>query len=101
MLIRIVKMTFLPDKTDAFKTRFHKIKHKILEFKGCEYLELYQDKNNKCIFFTYSHWQTAKDLNAYRESDFFKEVWAKTKTMFTEKPEAWSVDKIVSLKKPE
>ncbi|MCA0931089.1 antibiotic biosynthesis monooxygenase [Lutimonas saemankumensis] len=101
MLIRIVKMTFLPDKTDAFLTRFHKIKHKIIDFEGCEYLEIYQDKNNECIFFTYSHWQSEKDLNAYRNSDFFKEVWAKTKTMFCRKPEAWSVDKIVSLKKPE
>lgn len=101
MLIRIVKMTFSPDKTDSFQTRFHEIKHKIIEFNGCEFLELYQDKNNKCIFFTYSHWQSEKDLNAYRNSDFFKEVWSKTKTMFTHKPEAWSVDKIVSLENEE
>ncbi|UCE92660.1 MAG: antibiotic biosynthesis monooxygenase [Flavobacteriaceae bacterium] len=99
MLIRIVKMTFSPDKTADFQARFHNIKHKIIEFKGCQYLELYQDKNNECVFFTYSHWQSEEDLNAYRRSDFFKEVWAKTKTMFTHKPEAWSVDKIVSLKK--
>ena len=91
-------MTFSPDKTDAFKARFEGLKHSILEFKGCEFLELYQDKNNECIFFTYSHWQSEEDLNNYRQSGFFKEVWSKTKTMFTQRPEAWSVDKIVSLK---
>ena len=38
--------------------------------------------------------------DAYRKSSFFKEVWTNTRKMFTEKAEAWSVDKIVSLKHP-
>lgn len=97
MLIRIVKMTFSVDKTDEFKSRFQSIKHKIIEFDGCELLELYQDKTDKCVFFTYSYWRSETDLNLYRNSDFFKEVWSGTKKMFTKKPEAWSVDKIVSL----
>ena len=97
MLVRIVKMTFSEDKTDEFQTRFHSIKHKILEFEGCELLELYRDKNDSSIFFTYSYWQSEEDLNRYRNSDFFKEVWSHTKKMFLIKPEAWSVDKIVSL----
>ena len=98
MLIRIVKMTFSADKTDEFQARFHKIKQKIIEFKGCELLELYRDKSDSNIFFTYSYWQSGEDLLHYRNSDFFKEVWGHTKKMFTKKPEAWSVDKIVSLK---
>lgn len=97
MLVRIVRMTFAPDKTEEFQARFHSIKHKIMEFKGCDLLELYQDKSNKAVFFTYSYWESEEDLNHYRNSDFFKEVWTNTKKMFTEKPEAWSVDKIVSL----
>ena len=97
MLVRIVKMTFSADKTDEFQTRFHNIKDKIIEFEGCKLLELYQDKSDSNIFFTYSYWQSEEDLNHYRNSDFFKEVWSNTKKMFTEKPEAWSVDKIVSL----
>ena len=98
MLVRIVKMTFSAEKTDEFEIRFHKIKHKILEFEGCELLELYRDKRNSNIFFTYSYWQSEGNLNQYRNSEFFKEVWSDTKKMFSEKPEAWSVDKIVSLK---
>ncbi len=46
MLVRIVKMTFSANKTDEFQTRFHNIKHTILEFEGCELLELYQDKKD-------------------------------------------------------
>ena len=97
MLVRIVKMTFSADKTDEFQTRFHNVKDKIIKFEGCELLELYKDKSDSNIFFTYSYWQSEEDLNRYRNSDFFKEVWSNTKKMFTKKPEAWSVDKIVSL----
>jgi len=97
MLVRIVKMTFSPDKTLDFQARFHKIKDEIIAFEGCELLELYQDKRDENVFFTYSYWKSEKELNRYRDSDFFKEVWASTKKMFSKKPEAWSVDKIVSL----
>ena len=97
MFVRIVKMTFFKEKTDEFQTRFHKIKDKIISFEGCQFLELYCDKNDPRIFFTYSHWRSEEDLNKYRNSDFFKEVWSTTKKNFTKKPEAWSVDKVVSL----
>lgn len=97
MLVRIVKMTFSVDKTDEFQSRFQSIKQKIIDFEGCELLELYQDKTDKCVFFTYSYWRSEEDLDLYRNSLFFKEVWRDTKKMFTKKPEAWSVDKIVSL----
>lgn len=97
MLIRIVKMTFFSNRTDEFQTRFENIKEKIIAFEGCELLELYQDKNDANIFFTYSYWKSEQSLNQYRKSAFFKEVWSETKKMFSKKPEAWSVDKIVSL----
>ena len=98
MLVRIVKMTFDKDKIIDFQASFNSIKENIISFKGCELLELYQDKNDPCIFFTYSYWSSEKDLENYRNSEFFKKVWAKTKMMFTEKPVAWSVNKMVSLK---
>lgn len=99
MLLRIVKMTFDQNKITDFLDSFDNIKENIISFEGCELLELYRDKNNPCIFFTYSHWASEKDLNNYRDSAFFKNVWAKTKMMFSERPLAWSVDKMVSLTK--
>lgn len=97
MFVRIVKMSFDPDKIEEFLDNFHQNKEKIRNFKGCNFLELYQDKKNSNIYFTYSYWESEQDLDFYRNSDLFKTVWAKTKILFNKKPEAWSVDKIVSL----
>lgn len=97
MLVRIVKMSFNSDKIDEFLSNFEANKTKIRHFEGCKFLELYRDKDNTNIFFTYSYWVSENDLNAYRDSDLFKGVWAKTKPLFNAKPEAWSVDKLVSL----
>lgn len=97
MLVRIVKMSFHKKHIPAFLEMFEAKKERIKASKGCQLLELYQDKNNIEIFFTYSYWQTASDLENYRNSVFFKETWQETKTYFNNKPEAWSVDKKASL----
>ena len=94
MLVRIVKMSFKSDKIDDFLVNFNDNKGKIRNTKGCSFLELYRDKTNRNIFFTYSYWETTHDLENYRNSNLFKNVWAKTKVLFNDKPEAWSVDKI-------
>jgi heme-degrading monooxygenase HmoA len=49
------------------------------------------------VFFTYSYWETEQDLENYRNSELFDTVWSFTKKLFNDKPEAWSVDKLVSL----
>ncbi len=98
MFVRIVKMSFDENKIEEFLNNFHQVKEKIRAFEGCQFLELYQDKENTNIFFTYSYWNTEQDLNNYRKSDLFINVWSKTKILFNAKPEAWSVNKVVSLK---
>ena len=98
MFIRIVKMSIDNDKIEEFLTNFHQNKEEIRNFQGCQFLELYQDKNDDNIFFTYSYWNAEKDLENYRKSDFFQNVWSKTKILFNKKPQAWSVNKVVSLK---
>ena len=55
------------------------------------HLELWQDSANPAIFFTYSHWESEAHLNHYRFSEFFKDTWGKTKALFADKPQAWSV----------
>ena len=91
-------MSFEENKIEDFLKNFHQNKEKIRDFKGCLFLELYQEKDNPNVFFTYSYWDSEIDLNHYRKSELFIRVWAKTKAMFNAKPEAWSVDKVVSLK---
>lgn len=97
MFVRIVKMSFHQDTVPAFIANFELVKDKIRNAPGNRLLELYQDKTNSCIFFTYSYWDTEQDLENYRNSELFKDVWSFTKKLFNDKPEAWSVDKLVSL----
>lgn len=97
MLIRIVKLSFEPTKIEEFLVNFEANKQHIRAFEGCEFLELYRDKSNTNLFFTYSYWQTEADLEHYRHSELFKNVWSKTKPLFNAKPEAWSVDRLHSL----
>lgn len=90
-------MHFEEDKIEDFLSHFHKNKQYIRNFNGCRFLELYQDKNQPNIFFTYSYWEHEDDLEKYRHSELFKKVWKTTKEWFNAKPEAWSVHKVVSL----
>ncbi|HBS52490.1 MAG TPA: antibiotic biosynthesis monooxygenase [Flavobacterium sp.] len=94
MLVRIVKLSFHPDKIPAFLDNFELVKNQIRNFPGNRLLELYQDKTNASIFFTYSYWDSEEDLENYRKSELFTEVWGFTKQLFNDKPEAWSVDKL-------
>ena len=97
MFVRIVKMGFNPENIEAFLEDFEANKAKIRNFEGCRFLELYRDKNNTNQFFTYSYWEDEGALENYRNSDLFKGLWANTKIYFNQKPEAWSVDKLVSI----
>lgn len=97
MFVRIVKMGFQPNKVDEFLANFEENKAKIRAFEGCLFLELYRGKDNTNQFFTYSYWEHEEALENYRNSELFKNVWASTKILFNEKPEAWSVDKLVTL----
>ena len=98
MFVRIVKMDFKPENVPTFLDIFNSSKNKIRAVKGCELLELYRDKNNPNIFFTYSYWTDEDALENYRTSALFKKVWGATKILFQNKPQAWSVDKVTSLK---
>ncbi len=97
MFIRIVKLSFHEKNIEAFLANFELMKEKIRNAPGNRFLELYQDKNNPGIFFTYSFWEDETDLENYRQSELFYDIWNFTKKLFNDKPEAWSVDKIASL----
>jgi heme-degrading monooxygenase HmoA len=90
MIKRLVKLTFQLDKTDEFLTIFEDSKHLIRQRAGCQHLELLRDVTTPHIFFTLSFWDYEADLNAYRNSELFKTTWAKTKILFSDKPQAWT-----------
>ena len=90
MLIRIVRMSFKQEKVNEFLAMFDEVKHKIRNQEGCSHLELQQYYYHKNIYSTYSIWENDKALNSYRNSELFKSVWGKTRSMFEEKPIAFS-----------
>ncbi len=98
MFVRIVKLGFGEEHVNTFLANFEKNKNKIRSFEGCKFLELYRDKTNSTVFFTYSYWESEAHLETYRHSDVFKNIWKETKVLFNIKPEAWSVDKLETLK---
>ena len=91
MITRIVKLTLAAGKSEEFISLFNHSKPLIRNFKGCSHVELYADMQQPNVFFTYSHWDSEAHLNTYRESDLFKSIWSKTKILFAEKAEAWSL----------
>jgi quinol monooxygenase YgiN len=94
MLIRIVRMTFKTEKVSTFLENFERNKHLIRNFPGCQHLELWEDHSEKNIFVTYSHWESEEALNEYLDSELFKSVWSFTKALFSEKAQAFSVNKL-------
>ena len=91
MITRIVKLTLQPEKVADFMEIFAEVKETIAAFDGCHQVELLQDIRSLNIFFTYSIWENESYLNHYRFSEFFKQTWNRSKRLFAEKAEAWSV----------
>ena len=87
-------MEFKPENVSAFVNIFKTYKDKIITFDGCHSVELLRDFNTQNIFFTYSIWDSESSLNNYRESNTFKDIWSKTKPLFSSKAKAWSVKEI-------
>lgn len=90
-------MTFHKEKVAEFLQIFETVKNKIRSMEGCESLDLLQDKEDSRILFTYSYWREEGNLENYRKSELFKEVWADVKSRFEEKAEAWSVNRLSNL----
>ena len=90
MIIRVVRMTFLPKQVAEFLALFQATASRIRQQPGCRHLELWQDAGNPAIYCTYSQWDDEAALNAYRKSALFGEVWPATKALFAAPPVAFS-----------
>jgi quinol monooxygenase YgiN len=86
-------MTFREDAVESFVDDvFEQSKQQIRAFPGCRYMELLRQTQHPNILFTNSHWDDEAALNAYRASELFGQTWKKTKALFAEKAEAWSME---------
>lgn len=87
-------MSFHPEKADEFKSIFETYWKLIAGFEGCKHVELLQDRQHPNVFFTYSIWEHESYLELYRDSDLFAKVWSKTKVLFNDKPQAWTLNEL-------
>lgn len=92
MVKRLVKMHFKKEALPEFHALFAATCLKIRAFPGCEHLELLQQHERPEILFTLSYWKDPADLEKYRQSELFKDTWAKTKVLFDGRPEAWTME---------
>jgi quinol monooxygenase YgiN len=59
---------------------------------GCHEVELHLGPPGH--YFTVSRWSSEKDLDAYRDSSLFAEIWPTVKPWFSAKAEAWTTTQI-------
>ena len=91
MLVRIVRMHFKEDTISDFINLFNSVKPDIEKTDGCIELRLMKNLDLKYSLVTYSVWENATTLNKYRGSEFFKNTWGKTKLLFSDKADAFSM----------
>lgn len=91
MITRIVKLTIQQEKAAEFIALFNDSKSRIKNSPGCQHIELLADIQQPNVFFTHSRWDSEEHLNLYRNSDLFKNIWPRTKILFADKAEAWSL----------
>jgi quinol monooxygenase YgiN len=87
-------MHFRSGESEAFLGIFNASKHRIRQFEGCQHLSLLNEIGRPEVFFTHSIWTSAAHLNAYRNSELFQATWTKTKALFADKAQAWSVEEV-------
>ena len=85
--VRVVRMSFRMDCTDRFVLLFEENKGRIAGHKGCRFVYLLRCGDT---FFTISGWDRPEDLETYRTSALFRDVWKQTKSWLSEPAQAWS-----------
>ncbi|MCB0488688.1 MAG: antibiotic biosynthesis monooxygenase family protein [Cyclobacteriaceae bacterium] len=97
MLIRIVRMHFTEAGVNEFIEIFNQNKEAIRNFPGCSHLQLLKDAEDPFCYTTLSHWDAPESLENYRKSALFGSVWGRVKTLFSERTQAFSLEKYIEL----
>lgn len=95
MITRIVKMTIRSEAKQQFSELFEKHRTLISNMPGCQRLQLLEDTELAGVFYTISVWQSAAQLEKYRESEVFNSLWPQVKALFNAPAVAWSMNEIL------
>ncbi len=97
MLIRIVRMHFTEAGIREFLDIFQQNMNAIRNSEGCIQLQLLKDLENPLVYTTLSYWNDEESLTKYRNSELFASVWGRVKTLFSERSQAFSLEKYIEL----
>ena len=88
----MVRLTFSSETVDVFDALYAQFEPRIQAQPGCRMVRAMQVPGQPCQRATLSLWETQDDLEAYRKSTLFGEVWPATKALFAAPPEAQSYE---------
>lgn len=97
MIIRIVRMHLTDAGVEEFLDIFDRHKVAIRNFPGCMHLQLLKDAEDANCYTTLSHWSDPQSLENYRKSELFGQVWGRVKTLFSERTQAFSLEKFIEV----
>lgn len=87
-ILRVVRMTLVPSEVENFKSHFSCIQSEIVAMPGCRSVHLCVDKDAPHRLTTFSIWDSEMDLNNYRKSEWFGQIWPQTKAKLERPAEA-------------
>lgn len=94
MLIRLVRMRFRPENVPAFLALYEHARPIIAAQPGCRSVQLVRETDDPAAFATWSVWDSAVALDAYRTSAFFTNFWPQVKALFRQPAEAVSFESV-------
>lgn len=92
MIERLVRLHIADGHEEEFVEIFQSSQAVISHFEGCRQVRLLRSPDEPGVFFTQSLWDSAAALENYRKSDFFRQTWGKTKSLFDSPASAWSLE---------
>ena len=94
MITRIVKMTVDEKNVGDFRKYFENYNQQIMQVDGCHHHDFLEDKNDPTTFFTYTTWETERQIERYRRSEMHRLHKEKMKEFYAKDDIAWTVEKI-------
>jgi quinol monooxygenase YgiN len=94
MIKRVVKLFMHSEHQEAFLAIYKNHIEYMAGLPEVITLELFEVKGEPGKYMTISTWTSEEGLENYRNSQYFKDIWAKIKPWFSDKPEAWTLDKL-------
>jgi len=88
-------MKFREEEVDNFLNAFKSVEHHIRNFNGCKGLQLLQQTDDPLPFSLIACGIQKKAYITTVFSELFKNTWAKTRILFADKPEAWSLSEVI------